>query len=152
VGTDVGVIWLPGKSTRFGFTAENIGYAADVQGSKNPPPPIPHRFSLGMTTRMDMKSWHWDNFIDIQDLTNPNGFHTLRLVHLGTELATSYFTRDHDLGVQAGVNEGYFTLGGFLDLYVTRLAMVYYAVELGEFPGQRKDRRFGLTLQSSMTF
>ncbi len=152
IGVDLGLIYKPSKENRFGLIVENLGYAGNFSEFKNPPPPMPSKIHLGWLSRTDFKPWHWDFLLDIHDVTNPEALDFLRLVHLGTELGTSYISRDHDIGALAGINEGYFTFGSFIDLWVTRLNFSYYAVELGEYAGQRKDRRWGLTLLSSMTF
>lgn len=152
VGADLGAIWKAGKDLRLGMTIENAGYAGTYGEFQDAPPPQPQRVNLGMNYRWDYKPWHWDWAVDLQDAVNPQQFNYLRLIHLGTEIGRSYISRDHDIGLLAGINEGYFTTGAFLDLWITRLTMSYYAVELGEYPGQRKDRRWALTLLSSMTF
>ena len=66
----------------------------------------------------------------------------MRLIHVGTEFGTSYFTRDNDIGVLAGLNEGYFTTGGYLDFWIARFTATYYAVELGEYPVEETDDSF----------
>ncbi len=152
IGWDTGAIWKPTPAWRFGLLVENLGYAGNQGGFKTPPKPYQQRVNLGMNYRVDWKPWHWDTLVDIQDVVNPEQFHYLQLLHVGTELGRSYISRDHDIGLMAGINEGYLTTGAFVDVFIARLNMSYYAVELGEYPGQRKDRRFGITLLSSMTF
>lgn len=152
IGVDLGFIYKPSKESRFGILVENLGYAGNYSEFKNPPPPLPSKIHLGLLNRKDFKPWHWDFFLDIHDIANEDAYDFLRLVHLGTELGRSYLSRDHDIGLMGGINEGYFTFGTFLDLWITRFNLSYYAVELGEYAGQRKDRRWGITLLSSMTF
>ncbi len=152
IGWDTGAIWKPTPAWRFGLLVENLGYAGNYGDFKLTPKPYQQRVNLGMNYRVDWKPWHWDTLVDLQDVVNPEQFHYLQLLHVGTEIGRSYISRDHDIGLLAGINEGYLTGGLFVDVFVARLNMSYYAVELGEYPGQRKDRRFGITLLSSMTF
>lgn len=152
IGWDTGAIWKPAPAWRFGLLVENLGYAGNQGGFKAPPKPYQQRVNLGMNHRVDWKPWHWDTLVDLQDIVNPQEFHYLQLLHVGTELGRSYISRDNDVGLMFGINEGYFTTGAFIDVFVARLNLSYYAVELGEYPGQRKDRRYGITLLSSMTF
>jgi hypothetical protein len=152
VGVDVGTIWRPAKDWRFGLLVENLGYAGNQGDFEAPPDPYQQRVDLGLNYRVDWKPWHWDVLVDAQDLVNPEQYDWFRLLHVGTEIGRSYISRDHDIGLLAGLNEGYFTTGGFLDLFIARLQMTYYAVELGEYAGQRRDRRWAITLLSSMTF
>jgi hypothetical protein len=152
MGVDVGVIYAASKEWRLGATVENLGYAGNQGDFQNPAPAIPQRLNTGANYRVDYNPWHWDLSIDIQDVVNPNNYNYFRLLHLGTEFGRSYFTRDNDVGMLAGFNEGYFTTGAYLDFWLGRLGATYYAVEVGEFPGQRKDRRWAFTLQTAMTF
>lgn len=150
IGMDIGGIYKPSPDWRFGLLVQNFGYTSSL-GSGGPKP-MQQVISVGMTNRTNWQPWHWDNFFDYQDLVNPQKTSLYRLLHAGTEFGRSYVSRDHDIGVMAGLNEGYLTMGSFIDLYVTRLTVSYYAAELGEYPGQRKDRRWAITLLSSMTF
>lgn len=149
---NVGAVWKPGKAWRFGLLADNVGYAGDFGEFSNSPPNQQQKVSIGTNYRIDWKPWFWDWAFDYQDLLNPQGLHMLRLMHFGTELGRTYISRDTDLGLQLGINEGYFTTGAYVDVLIARLNVSYYAVELGEYPGQRKDRRWAFTLQSTMTF
>lgn len=76
-----------------------------------------------------------DYFLDYQNIVNREGMNMLRNIHTGFELGYSLFTRDHDYGLLAGINEGYFVGGLFVDLFIARIEFVKYAVELGEYPG-----------------
>lgn len=151
VGADLGFIWKPAKEWRFGLLGENVGYASTTSKSDEAPPPYPQRISLGGHYRVDWKPWFWDFSLDLQNLTEEK-LHFLRMLHLGTEIGRTYFTRDTDVGLLGGVNEGYFTIGGYLDILLARLTASYYAVELGEYPGQRKDRRWAISVLVASTF
>ena len=152
IGVNVGVNYTPNKTDRYGLLIENLGHTSDTGSADNAPPPIPMSVGLGMLKRWNLKSWNLDFLLDIQDIINPNNYNYFRLIHLGTEFGTSLFTRDNDLGILAGINEGYFTTGAYVDFWLAKFTLSYYAVELGEYPGQRKDRRWGLSLHSAMTF
>lgn len=152
VGLDVGSTWTLSPAWRVGALVENVGYTSDMAGGSDAPPPIPQRVSVGTMYRKAWNPWHWDMFADLQDLGNARAYNPMRLLHLGTEFGRNFWSRDHDIGVVAGLNEGYFTGGGFLDLWIARLDVVNYAVELGEYPGQRVDRRWGSTLRVATTW
>ena len=152
VGLDLGFTMNASKELRYGATIENLGHAGNQNSGTNSAGTIPQRVNVGANYRKEMKPWHLDFSLDVQDLVNPNQYNYFRLIHMGTEFGTSYFTRDNDIGLLAGFNEGYFTTGTYVDFWLGRLGMSYYAVELGEYPGQRKDRRWAFTLQTSMTF
>jgi hypothetical protein len=155
VGWDLGGIWHPdfgNKAWRFGLLIEDLGYAGNFGDAETPPPPVPQRVSLGTSYRLDLKPWSWDFAADVQDVVNPGHLDWFRLLHLGTEIGRSYISRDNDIGLMGGVNEGYLTTGLFVDAFLARLTVSYYAVELGEYAGQRADRRWGATLATTITF
>jgi hypothetical protein len=154
LGTDLGLIWHPTKESRYGLLVENVGYGANLNTSSALPLPLlRQRVNLGWLYRADRNPWHWDFLVDAQDLINPPTLDPLRQLHLGLEFGRNFFSRDHDFGLQLGLSEGYLTSGAFLDLWALRLSVAYYAAELGEYAGQRKDRRWGLSMQVlTMTF
>jgi hypothetical protein len=153
LGVDLGLTWRPAKAWRFGLLVENVGDTSTMGDSLKAPPPIQQRISLGTQYRVDFaKAWHWDWYVDLQDLANRQGYNGTRLLHLGTEFGRSLFTRDHDIGLLAGLNEGWPTFGGFVDFWIARFDIVNYGVELGEVPGDRPDRRWGSTLRVATTF
>lgn len=152
IGFNAGWIWQASKTWRLGATVENIGYAGNYSEFKDPPSPQPMRVSLGSAYRVDWKPWYWDFTVDLQDIVNPEGYHPLRLLHVGSEIGRTYVSRDTDVGFLLGLNEGWGTMGAYADIFLARLTASYYAVELGEYPGQRKDRRYGITAAISTTF
>jgi hypothetical protein len=131
---------------------ENVGYTSSLSSGADAPPPIPQRVSVGSMYRKAWNPWHLDAFADIQDIGNAGALNPMRLLHLGSELGRTLWSRDHDLGLLLGLNEGYFTGGAFLDFWLARLDIVNYAVELGEYPGQRMDRRWGTNLRIATTW
>lgn len=151
LGLDLGGIYKPSDKFRLGITIENVGYASAMEDEKAPPP-YEQRVNLGSLWRMGIGRWNWDLSLDVLNALNPNGVNYLRLIRVGSEFGTSYFTRDHDFGVLTGLREGWLALGLFADLWLLRLQLVNYGVELGETPGQRQDRRWAITAKTSMTF
>ncbi len=153
IGSDLGFIWKPSPTLRLGLTFQNIGDTGFGKGTETPPL-LKQVISTGMHWRKPIggKSWSWDIYSEIQDLLNNNDVSLIRLLHLGTELGTSYFSRDLDMGIAAGLNEGWPTLGCYADIFIARLDISNYAIEQGEYPGQKVDRRWGMSLRSSTTF
>jgi hypothetical protein len=45
------------------------------------------------------------------------------------------------IDIRGGFNQGYYTMGATIDLWLLRFDLAYYGVELGEYPGQDEDRR-----------
>jgi len=152
VGLDVGSTWTLNAAWRVGALIENVGYTSSIDGGDDAPPPIPQRVSVGTMYRKTWNPWHLDLFADLQDLGNAKAFNPMRLLHLGSEFGRNFWSRDHDIGLLLGVNEGYFTGGAFMDFWFARVDIVNYAVELGEYPGQRMDRRWATNLRVATTW
>ena len=152
LGLDVGVIYALANNFRLGATVQNVGDTEYFQDYGSEPPAIKQTINLGALLRVDLLGGHLDFLMDGQGILNRNGVNLLRLLHLGVEQGWSLFTRDHDFGVLFGVNEGYFGGGFFADAYFVRLDFSAYGVELGQYPGQRPDRRMAFTLSSAVTF
>ena len=49
-----------------------------------------------------------------------------------------------------GLHGGWLTLGTYINLYLMKLEIVNYGAELGEYAGQRGDRRWAFSLKSSL--
>lgn len=152
-GADLGMIWRPTAALRLGLTIQNVGDTAFENSDKEKvPPPLEAVVSVGGLYRWKFGAWDLDLSADMRDLMNRQGLNLTRLLFLGAEFGRSFFGKDHDIGATAGVREGYLTAGAFIDVWVFRFDISNYAVELGETPGQRMDRRWAATLQSTMSF
>ena len=149
---DSGLIYQPGD-WRYGVLLENIGWAAPTDGEAgNPAPAIPQSLSLGVYRQYELGSWTWDFAFDFQDVINPKDYDYLRLLHFGTELGRKWYSYDNDVGLVMGINEGYFVGGAYIDLWLVRLDVTNYTVELAEYPGQRGDRRWAISARTVSSF
>lgn len=152
-GGDLGLIWRPTPALRLGLAIQNVGDTAFANSDKTKKPPqLESVISTGGLYRLKYGPWDLDLSAEMRDLMNRQGLNLTRLLHLGAEFGRTLFGKDHDVGVTTGVSEGYLTAGAFVDVWVFRLDISNYAVELGETPGQRMDRRWAATLQSTMSF
>lgn len=152
-GGDLGLIWRPKPALRLGVTVQNVGDTAFENSDKTKTPPkLESVVSTGGLYRMKFGAWDLDLSAEMRDLMNRQGLNLTRLLHAGAEFGRSFYGKDHDVGATAGVREGYLTAGAFIDAWAFRLDISNYAVELGETPGQRMDRRWAGTLQSTMSF
>ncbi|NRA44459.1 MAG: hypothetical protein HRU09_05835 [Oligoflexales bacterium] len=152
VAGDVGMVWNLSPTFRWGLTFRNVGDATVTNEFEDAPPPLRQNISTGIFSRSPGQYFNLDYYLDIHSLTNRDGLNLLRLVNTGAELGSSVFSRDHDFGLLAGLNEGYFCTGLFADLLFMRFDLVNYGVELGHAPGQKPDRRWGISARTSMTF
>lgn len=152
-GGDLGMIWRPTPALRLGLTIQNMGNTAFENSDKTKvPPKLESVINSGGLYRLKYGAWDLDLSAEMHDLMNRQGLNLTRLLHLGAEFGRSFYSKDHDVGVTTGIREGYLTAGAFIDAWAFRLDISNYAVELGETPGQRMDRRWAATLQSTMSF
>jgi hypothetical protein len=152
-GGDLGLIWRPTPALRLGLTIQNIGDTAFENSDKTKvPPKLESVVNSGGLYRLKFGAWDLDLSAEMHDLMNRQGLNLTRLLHMGAEFGRSFYSKDHDVGVTTGIREGYLTAGAFVDAWAFRLDISNYAVELGETPGQRMDRRWAATLQSTMSF
>jgi hypothetical protein len=70
----------------------------------------------------------------------------MKHVHLGMNLDLPI------MSVQLGLNQTSLTYGAAVDLGILRLAASTYAEELGSYSGQNRDRRYLLSISSSLGF
>lgn len=75
-----------------------------------------------------------------------NREHYLKHVHLGTNLDLPI------LSVQLGMNQTSLTFGLGFDIGLVRVALATYGEELGSYAGQRRDRRYILSVGNSLGF
>ncbi|SMF76472.1 hypothetical protein [Pseudobacteriovorax antillogorgiicola] len=151
IGGDLSALWTPIARFRLGLIVENVGDMGYFD-SDDAPSNIRQKSSLGFLWRYPMSSWNLDILGDVQDMENRDGKHWSRLFHWGAEIGTKAFSKDHDYGAVVGINDGYGTWGLFADLWIARLEIAQYSVELDRNPGSREDARYGISLRTSMTF
>ncbi len=153
-GADLGLLWQARTNLRLGLTVMDLGDTSFTSSSTTDPAPpaLQQQVNLGAHLRSKLGTWDLDTMIEAHDLVNRQATNLLRHLNLGTELARSLYGKHHDIGLTAGLQEGYFTGGAFADLWVARLELANYALEIGEGVGQRIDRRWALSLQTSLSF
>lgn len=69
-----------------------------------------------------------------------------RKIHLGVELGIPMFD------FRAGFSEGYYTWGLGFNLGLIRVDAASYGVEMGDYPGQREDRRYAVQVSMELGF
>jgi len=85
--------------------------------------------------------------VDYSHLNVPTSQEQLpKHLHFGVNLDLPVFS------VQVGLNQSSLTFGTSVDLGLVRVAAATYAEELGSFAGQRRDRRYLLSVGSAIGF
>lgn len=128
----------------FGLTIQNIGdttYTPNTETSlseserplKKDPQMVNFGYMLEKTARLSKFKFLFDYY----DLLNNTGQSTYKKIHMGGELSLNGY-----LGLTTGLNQGYPTVGTYLDIRLLRIDAGMYSEELGDQPGERGDRRY----------
>jgi hypothetical protein len=145
IGVDLGFMYAMDKAPwRFGLHVENAGstkLAAGESGvsSKRLPQIVTFGTAYDLKTRMSSMVIQAD-FRDVGGAVEKD---TFKRLHLGTELQ---FARV--FGFMGGLNQGYPTIGLFLNLYVVRFDVGAYTEEVGSTAGVRPDQRIFFRLKA----
>lgn len=99
---------------------------------------LPQQLNVGVAINPDLWILHTTFALEVDDITKEVGTDDdmYKRVHLGAELRFPTI-----LAVRAGFNQGYWTAGATVDIWILKLSYATYAEEVGASAGQREDRR-----------
>lgn len=141
-GLDLGLTMsVPGPiDASLSFMWKNVGGLSFTHDAgPGPPPDEDAEMIVGAAVGVDLPLMGLTGAIDFKHL-DKSGLQLGQRVNLGVEL--NFLNMDF----RAGLHQGYYTLGFGFSLGLIMLDLASYGVELGEFPGQREDRRYALQL------
>jgi hypothetical protein len=100
---------------------------------------IGHQVNLGAAVNPDLWILKTTFAVEVDDVgrQQPGATDFYKRVHVGAEARFPAI-----LAVQAGWNQGYISGGFSIDLWFLELGFATYAEELGNYAGQRADRRY----------
>lgn len=137
---DLGLMWrIPTAAPiSFGLQVENVGGAKLAGNSqKDRDITLKQTVNLGLSFEPGTRFSKFRLFMDYRDVLSAVETNTLKKIHLGSELNVLRF-----LGVTGGLNQGYPTVGFYVNTYVLRFDMGAYAEEMGDRVGTRPDVRY----------
>lgn len=145
-GTDLGfLIELPGplKPVLSGVWKNigNINFLKDTTVTK--PNALEEEQILGVATGFDLFAFGMTAALDYKHI-NDNSEPMVKKLHMGLEMDLPL------LDLRVGLGQGHYSIGTSMDFFVLQFDTAYYAVELGEYPGQDPDRRIELALRMDM--
>ncbi len=145
IGLDLGFMYDLDKTPwRFGLHVENVGKtkltaAESGVSSKSLPQIVTFGTAYDLTTKMSSLVIQAD-FRDVGGAVEQDVFKRL---HVGSELQFARL-----FGFMGGLNQGYPTVGLFLNLYVVRFDIGAYTEEVGSTAGLRPDQRLFFRLKA----
>lgn len=98
--------------------------------------PIKQTINLGLAFEKSSRLSVFGFYFDVRDILNNYSENIWKRVHIGTKL--SVIDR---VGLLTGLNQGYPTVGFFIDTSIMKFDIGMYKEELGDKPGSRADAR-----------
>lgn len=142
---DLGYLFKYKGSTNFnlGATIENFlgtAYTPDENTTLAkeywPLKDDPMTVNLGLSVEKIARLSSFKFLLDYRDILNETGHTAMKRLHMGTEISV-----DGYLGITAGLNQGYPTIGTYMDIRLFRVDVGMYTEEIGDRAGERGDKR-----------
>ncbi len=145
VGVDLGLMYDMEKLPwRFGVHVENLGTTKLNAGDSTATDKrLPQIVTVGTAFDMTTKMSSLVVQADFRDAGGTVEKDTFKRLHLGSELQFAKV-----FGFMGGLNQGYPTIGLFLNLYVMRFDIGAYTEEVGSTAGVRPDQRIFFRLKA----
>lgn len=139
-GVDFGMMYrIPGAAPlSFGLQIENVG-GTTLTGNAavDDDVTLPQTVNLGFSFEPGTRFSKFRLLVDYRDIFSKAETNSLKKIHIGSELAVLKF-----LGVTGGLNQGYPTVGFYMNAYFLRFDAGAYAQEMGDRVGTRPDVRY----------
>ena len=147
-GVDVGaLIKTPGPiSPSASLVYRDVGNTSfTFEEGAGAPPPIEGELIAGAALEVSLPLIRITPAFDFRYLNRSD-------VQLGKKISAGVEVSLPVLDIRAGLNQGYYTAGVGVNLSLLRIDVATWGVELGEYPGQREDRRYMANLTFEIGF
>ncbi len=134
IGTTVSAVWKDAGGTQF----------AKTDGADAPPRTVDN-LSLGVASVLDLPGLDVTGVVEFTHLQQSSE-QIGKKINLGAEISLPL------IDVRAGIMQGYSTYGIGIDLFLMKLDLALYTVELGDYPGQLPDTRYQLGFTMDLGF
>lgn len=128
------------------FAWQDVGdtsYSIDADDPQ--PTSSKDRMHVGVGFERDFTAFVIRPAVDYRYLNSSN-IQIGKQLHAGLEIEMPLFS------VRGGFNQGYYTAGASIDVWILRIDAATYGVELGEYPGQQEDRRYVFQISTDFGF
>lgn len=148
-GADLGIQWrLPGAimDSIVALHWQDLGYTSfNALSDGGAPPPVRDNLSIAAGSELDWPGFDLRMGMEYRHALN-TGEEIGKKIHLGAEVGLPL------VDVRFGLNQGYPTIGGAIDLFFFRLDAASYTEETGVYPGQSPSHRYKIGLSMDMSF
>lgn len=115
-----------------------------TSGVKDPPSEYDNLI-FGVSMKQELPAVTFEHAFEYKYIRT-NGYDLTQKLHLGTEMQFAF------LDLRAGINQGYVTYGGGVDLWFFQLDAAFYATEMGNYAGQLRNDRYNISLTINLDF
>lgn len=129
------VVPTPGFNFDFSLVWQSVGRTTFKQASTNHIPSIPPNLIAGVAGELNLPFLSVRPAIDMRYI-NDDSIQLFRKFNFGIEIGLPL------IDIRGGFSEGYYTYGAGASFGPVRVDAASYAVELGDYPGQKEDRRY----------
>jgi hypothetical protein len=142
IGADVGLMYHYENKASFGINIKNIvmDYQIPFQSYDSPSSDLT-MIDAGASWTFHTSKSSFTIACDVTDVLNRTNDTFYKHVHLGATLDYNNL-----IGIMAGLNQGYLTYGGFINLKYLRLEGGQYSEEIGTLPGDLESPRYFVRL------
>lgn len=146
-GLDLGANFrIPGPlSVVLSGVWKNVGELSFRPDSGEAPPSEPNEMNVGAAIELDVPLLEVRPTVEFKHL-NRNDIQLGKKVHMGLEISLPL------IDVRGGFHQGYYTAGAGLNLGILRVDVATWGVEMGDYPGQKEDRRYALQATIELGF
>lgn len=128
------------------FAWHDVGDTSYSLDADNPPPSSSkNRMHVGFGFEKDFTAFVVRPAVDYRYLNSSN-------IQIGKQLHAGVEVELPAISLRGGFNQGYYTAGASIDVWILRIDAATYGVELGEYPGQHEDRRYVFQISTEFGF
>lgn len=102
------------------------------------PPTDKSEMIAGMSLEIETSLLSITPVFEMRHINSDGAIHIGKKIHMGVEFDLP------GLSLRGGLHQGYYTAGAGINLGIVNMDVATYGVELGEYPGQKEDRRYML--------
>ncbi len=124
---------------------KNVGEMSFRPDSGEPPPSEPNEMNVAAAVELDVPLLEVRPTVEFKHL-NRSDIQLGKKIHLGLEVSLPL------IDVRGGFHQGYYTAGAGVNLGVLRVDVATWGVEMGDYPGQKEDRRYAVQATIELGF
>lgn len=124
---------------------KNVGQTKFEPESGLAPPSEPNEINLGAALELDVPLLEVRPSFEFKHV-NRDDIQLGKKIHFGLEISLPL------IDVRGGFHQGYYTAGAGVNLGILRVDAATWGVELGDYPGQKEDRRYAIQATLELGF